>query len=105
MRSSVIVDEEVSTSDAKVDIDAESTSKTTSAMSSRKICSIINAELEQKNILDCHSKPLEIHRSTVCAYLKEFYGKPKKIRKAFFDTFSCYTRSFKISHIILEQIF
>ena len=51
-------------------------------MSSRKICSIINAELEQKNILDCHSKPLEIHRSTVCAYLKEFYGKPKKIRKA-----------------------
>ena len=53
-------------------------------MSSRKICSIINAELEQKNILDCHSKPLEIHRSTVCAYLKEFYGKPKKIRKAFF---------------------
>ena len=58
--------------------------QTTSAMSSRKICSIINAELEQKNILDCHSKPLEIHRSTVCAYLKEFYGKPKKIRKAFF---------------------
>ena len=58
--------------------------QTTSAMSSRKICAIINAELEAKNILDCHNKPLEIHRSTVCAYLKEYYGKPKKIRKTFF---------------------
>ena len=28
--------------------------QTTSAMSSRKICAIINAELEAKNILDCH---------------------------------------------------
>jgi len=58
--------------------------ETTSNMSSRKIASIINSELEQKNILDCHNKPLEIHHSTVCAYLKDYYGKPKKIRKAFF---------------------
>ena len=56
----------------------------TGGMSSRKICAIINAELEAKNILDCHNKPLEIHRSTVCAYLHDYYGKPKKIRKAFF---------------------
>ena len=58
--------------------------QTTSAMSSRKICAIINAELEAKNILDSKNRPLEIHRSTVCSYLHDFYGKPKKIRKAFF---------------------
>ena len=58
--------------------------KTTSAMSSRKIAAIINQELEKENVLDKNNKPLTIHHGTVCAYLREYYGKPKKIRKTFF---------------------
>ena len=58
--------------------------KTTSAMSSRKIASIINLELEKENVVDSNNKLLSIHHSTICNYLREFYGKPKKIRKAFF---------------------
>ena len=58
--------------------------KTTSAMSSRKIAAIINSELENENIVDKNNKPLTINHSTICNYLKEFYGRPKKIRKAFF---------------------
>ena len=53
-------------------------------MSSRRIASIINTELENENIVDSNNKPLSINHSTICNYLKEFYGKPKKIRKAFF---------------------
>jgi len=53
------------------------------SMSSRKICAIINAELEQKNILGSNNKPLMINRTSVCRYLKEFYGKPKQTKKVF----------------------
>ena len=53
-------------------------------MSSRKIASIINSELENENIVDKNNKPLTINRSTKCCYLNEFYGKPKKNQKSFF---------------------
>ena len=52
-------------------------------LSSRKICAIINQELEQKNILGSNNKPLMINRTSVCRYLKEFYGKPKQVKKVF----------------------
>ena len=52
--------------------------KTTSAMSSRKIASIINSELEKENIVDKNNKPLSIHHCTICNYLRDYYGKPKK---------------------------
>ena len=58
--------------------------QTTSAMSSRRIASIINAQLEKDNIVDKNNKPLTVNATTVCAYLKTYYGKPKKIRKVFF---------------------
>ena len=58
--------------------------KTTSVMSSRKIASLINSQLENENIVDRNNKPLSVHFTTICNYLREFYGKPKKIRKSFF---------------------
>jgi len=48
--------------------------QTTSAMSSRKIASIINAELENQNIVDRNNKPLTINHTTICNYLKDYYG-------------------------------
>jgi len=58
--------------------------ETTSTMSGRKICSIINRELEENHIVDKNNKPVMIHKSSVCRYLKDFYGKPKRIRKVFY---------------------
>ena len=58
--------------------------KTTSSMGSRKISAIINAELEEKNVMGPNNKPLSVHRASVCRYLNTFYGKPKKIRKVFY---------------------
>ena len=54
----------------------------TSEMSSKMITSIINLDLENNAI---EGKPAKkIHFSTICRYLKEFYGSPRKIRKSFF---------------------
>ena len=37
----------------------------------RKIVSIINSELEQKNILDFLNEQFEIHHSIACVYSKD----------------------------------
>ena len=58
--------------------------ETTSQMSGRKICAIINKELEDNHIVDKNNNPVVIHKSSVCRYLKDFYGKPKRIRKVFY---------------------
>lgn len=57
--------------------------KPTSEMGSKRIASIINAELE-KDAKEGKAHPKKIHFSTVCRYLKEFYGSPRKIRKSFY---------------------
>ena len=57
--------------------------KTTSAMSSRRIANIINSILIIKEIKS-NGKQMKISFKTVNNYLKEFYGRPKKVRKVFF---------------------
>ena len=58
--------------------------KTTSQMSSKKIAAILNSVFAKRKELDKNGKPLSIHFNTICNYLREFYGKPRKIRKAFY---------------------
>ena len=58
--------------------------KATSAMSSRKIANKINTLLIKKKELDKNAKQLTIHYTTVNNYLKEHFGKPRRIRKVFF---------------------
>ena len=56
--------------------------KQISEMSSKRIASIINSDLEKDAAGGNSAK--KIHFSTVCRYLKESYGSPKKIRKSFY---------------------
>ena len=53
-------------------------------MSSKKIASILNSVFVKRKELDKNGKQLSIHFNTVCNYLREFYEKPRKIRKAFY---------------------
>ena len=50
----------------------------TSKRSSRKIASMINSVLMKRKELD------SVHFTMVNNYLKEYFGKPRKIRKVFF---------------------
>ena len=60
--------------------------KTTSTMSSRKICTMINSVLNKRNEVDYKKRPISISYRTISNYLKEHYGRPKKIRRAFYLT-------------------
>ena len=62
--------------------------KPTSSMSCRKIAAKINRVLKLKKEFDNKGKILSVSYKTVNNILKEFYGRPKKIRKVFF----CQTR-------------
>ena len=53
-------------------------------MSSIKISTILNSVFKKRKKLSPDSKSLSIHFNTVCNYLREFYGKPRKIRKTFY---------------------
>ena len=58
--------------------------KVTSVISSRKIANKINSLFIKKKELDKNGKQLTIHYTTVNNYLKEHFGKPRRIRKVFF---------------------
>ena len=58
--------------------------KTTSSMSCRKIGTMINSVLQKRNEVDSRNRPISISYKTINNYLKEYYGKPRKIRKAFY---------------------
>ena len=58
--------------------------KTTSARSSRIISGMINSILEKRNEKDKNGKQMTIHHTTINRYLKEYFGKPRKIRKVFY---------------------
>ena len=58
--------------------------KVTSSMSSRKIASKINSILKKRKEVDRKGKPITVHFTTVNNYLKQYFGKPRKIRKVFF---------------------
>ena len=52
-------------------------------MSCRKIAYIMNSIFEKRGIKS-NGKQMKISFKTICNYLNEVYGKPKKIRKVFF---------------------
>ena len=56
--------------------------KTTSEMGFKKITAIINKDLKED--ANYPQKETKIHFSTVCRYLRQYYGRPRKIRKSFF---------------------
>ena len=58
--------------------------KTTSDMGSKKIAYIINDRLIKNNVLDSKGKNLSVSFKTICRYLNEGLGTPRKIRKSFF---------------------
>ena len=58
--------------------------KTTSTRSSRIISGMINSILEKRNEKDKNGKQMTIHHTTINRYLKEYFGKPRKIRKVFY---------------------
>ena len=58
--------------------------KTTSQRSSRKIATMINSILAKRKEFDSKGRQITIHYTTVNNYLREYYGKPRKIRKTFF---------------------
>ena len=55
--------------------------KTTSQRSSRKIAAMINSILVKRKEFDSKGHQITIHYTTVNNYLREYYGKPRKIRK------------------------
>ena len=76
--------------------------KTTSTMSCRKIARIINTDFIKRNIKQ-NGKPLNISFKTVSNYLKEVYGKPKKIRKVFYLNESQKKKRLEFCQKILER--
>ena len=76
--------------------------KTTSTMSCRKIARIINTSFSKRNIMQ-NGKPLNISFKTVSNYLKEVYGKPKKIRKVFYLNESQKKKRLEFCRKILEK--
>ena len=72
-------------------------------MSSRRIASIINADLERDNVLDRNNKQVTINHSTICRCLKTYYGKPKKIRKVFFLNSEQMRRRVEYCQMVLDR--
>ena len=58
--------------------------KTTSDMGSKKIANLINETLKKNNIIDSKGKIISVSLKTICRYLNEQLGTPRKIRKCFF---------------------
>ena len=53
-------------------------------MSCRNISFMINSVLSKRKEVDKSNKPITISYRTINNYLKEYYGQPRKIRKAFY---------------------
>ena len=72
--------------------------QTTSAMSSRKIANIMNSEFKANDI------NLSVSKDTVNRYLKETFGKPRKIRKVFHLTGKQKAQRVKFCKDILKRM-
>ena len=77
--------------------------KTTSQMSSKKIAAVLNSVFQKRKELAPNGKQLSIHFNTVCNYLREYYGKPRKIRKAFYLSKEQMSKRVKFCKMILEK--
>ena len=60
--------------------------KTTSEMGSKKIANLINETLRKNKVLDSRGKIITVSFKTICRYLKDQLGTPRKIRKCFYLT-------------------
>ena len=58
--------------------------KVKSLRSSRRISNMINSILLKKKEVDKTGNQFSVHYPTINNYLKEFFGKPRKIWKLFF---------------------
>lgn len=47
---------------------------------------MVNSVLQKRNEVDSRNRPISISYKTINNYLKEYYGKPRKIRKTFYLT-------------------
>ena len=56
----------------------------TSSKSSRKIVNMINSVLVKRGEVDKKGKQISVHFTTVNNYLKEYFDRPRKIRKVFY---------------------
>ena len=72
--------------------------QTTSSMSSRKIANIMNAQFQKEDI------NLSISKDTVNRYLKEAFGKPRKIHKVFHLTKKQKIQRVKFCQNILDKM-
>ena len=72
--------------------------QTTSSMSSRKIANIMNAQFQNEDI------NLSISKDTVNRYLKEAFGKPRKIHKVFHLTKKQKIQRVKFCQNILDKM-
>ena len=77
--------------------------KPTSSMSCRKIARMINNVLRLKNERDNKGNILSISYKTVNNILKDYYGKPKKIRKVFYLSEKNKEQRFQFCKMILER--
>ena len=77
--------------------------KTTSQRSSRTIARMINSTLEKRNEVDKKGRQISVHYTTVNNYLKEYYGKPRKIRKVFFLSKEQMEKRKKFCQMILDK--
>ena len=57
--------------------------KTTTEMSSRKIADKMNKLFESEGRMNAKEKKFKIGKSTICKYLINDFGRPRKIRKVF----------------------
>ena len=79
------------------------TDKVTSLMSSRTISYKINSLLKKKNEVDNKGRPLSIHYITVNNYLKQYFWKPRKIRKLFFYQKNKKNKRYEFCKTIIEK--
>ena len=77
--------------------------KTTSQKSYRTIARMINSALEKRNEVDKKGRQISVHYTTVNNYLKEYYGKPRKIRKVFFLSKEHMEKRKKFCQMILDK--
>ena len=72
-------------------------------MSSRIIAYRLNNLLRKRNELDSNNKVMTVHYTTINKYLREYYGKPLKIRKVFFLSNEQMTKRKKFCEMVLNK--
>ena len=72
-------------------------------MSSRIITYKLNKLFRKRNELDCNKKTMTIHFTTINKYLREYFGKPLKIRKVFYLSNEQMAKRKKFCEMVLNK--